>query len=239
MRWPTNIIATPRARRPSTTANSRSTSRRDRAAVGSSMIRTRASAESARAISTSCCSELRRRFSGRSGSTSSPTVSRRVPASPRPRAPPHPRPVQAAQGSAPAIPADEDVLGHPEVRKKPGMLVHDRDAAVPRGQGRAQLDGLAVEQDLALVRPVDAGQELDAGALAGPVLAEQRQHLAGPQLERDVVQGAGAAERLAGTPQARDGQPAVTPAGARGRLPLDNTRHPARLPCSRPRASPL
>ena len=44
----------------STTSNSRSTSRCDSAAVGSSMISTRAFSVSARAISTSCCSEVRR-----------------------------------------------------------------------------------------------------------------------------------------------------------------------------------
>ena len=44
--------------------------------------------------------------------------------------------------------------------------------------GRVQV-GLALEQDLALVGHVDAGQRLDQGGLARAVFAEQRQDLAG------------------------------------------------------------
>ena len=81
IRWLTNIIATLCWRRSLTTVNKRSTSRCDRAAVGSSMISTRAFSDKARAISTSCCSEIRKRPSATSARTSRPTVSstRRAP----------------------------------------------------------------------------------------------------------------------------------------------------------------
>ncbi len=61
--------------------------------------------------------------------------------------------------------------------------------AMPRrkaSSGERSVDGRAVEDDLPGVRPIEAAQKLDAGALAGAVLAEQRQHLAGAQLERNV-----------------------------------------------------
>ena len=60
IRWPTNIIATPRVRSWSITANSFSTSPMVSAAVGSSRISTFASAANALAISTICCSDVRR-----------------------------------------------------------------------------------------------------------------------------------------------------------------------------------
>ncbi len=66
-RWETNIVATPLVERSRTAAKRRSTSSRLRKLVGSSRIRTRASIETARAISTIC------RWSGRSWSTGSST----------------------------------------------------------------------------------------------------------------------------------------------------------------------
>ena len=51
------------------------------------------------------------------------------------------------------------------------MLVHDRDAVALGIERCAELDRLAVEH-LHRIRAVDAGQQLDAGALAGAVLAQ-------------------------------------------------------------------
>ena len=58
---------------------------------------------------------------------------------------------------------------------------------------------------LAGVRPVDAGQQLDAGALAGAVLAQQGQHLARLELQRHVADGDRAAEGLGDASQRSDG----------------------------------
>ena len=57
-------------------------------------------------------------------------------------------------------------------------------------------DRPAVDADLALVRPVEAGEDVHERALAGAVLAEQRVDLARPQVEVDVVVGEDAREAL-------------------------------------------
>ena len=44
---------------------------------------------------------------------------------------------------------------------------------------------------------VDAGEDLHQGGFAGPVLADDRQHLAGCERERHAVQGEHAGELLA------------------------------------------
>src|SRR4051794_7765419 len=67
-----NSTAAPRAFRVRTTPNRRSTSCPERAAVGSSMISTRASNDSALAISTSCWSAIERPRTGCSGSSRTP-----------------------------------------------------------------------------------------------------------------------------------------------------------------------
>ena len=71
-RWEMKTTAAPSARSVSTTVNRRSASTGDSAAVGSSMIRTRASRVSALAISTSCCSAIDRPRAMRSGSIATP-----------------------------------------------------------------------------------------------------------------------------------------------------------------------
>ena len=73
-----------------------------------------------------------------------------------------------------------------------------------------KLTGCAVERDLAGVRLVDAGQDLDQRRLAGAVLADQRGDLAGIEREADIVQRAHAGEALrdAGKREARLARPA-------------------------------
>ena len=55
---------------------------------------------------------------------------------------------------------------------------------------------LALEEDLAVVRLIDAGDALDQRRLAGAVVAEQRDHLAGIDVPAHVVDGDQAAEAL-------------------------------------------
>ena len=66
----------------------------------------------------------------------------------------------------------------------------------PAAGGRAMAVGLAVEQHLARIECMDAGQQLDQGRLAGAVLAEQGQDRAGADVEVDAVDGERAAEAL-------------------------------------------
>ena len=67
--------AAPAARSVATTPNSRSTSIAESAAVGSSMTITRASSDSAFAISTICCSAIERPRATRPGSSGTPSCS--------------------------------------------------------------------------------------------------------------------------------------------------------------------
>ena len=61
---------------------------------------------------------------------------------------------------------------------------------------RAERDRLAVDQDLARVRPVEPGEDVHQRALAGAVLAEQRVDLAAAQVEVDAVVRQHAGEAL-------------------------------------------
>ena len=56
---------------------------------------------------------------------------------------------------------------------------------------------VAVEQDAALVGVVEARQQLDQRGLAGAVLADQRQHLAGVQREGQVAHRPALGARIA------------------------------------------
>ena len=69
------------------------------------------------------------------------------------------------------------------------VLEDHADAGGPGGGRRAELDRLAVDEDLALLRAVDAVEDLHQRALAGAVLAEQGVDLAGVDDEVDGVVG--------------------------------------------------
>jgi hypothetical protein len=91
---------------------------------------------------------------------------------------------------------EEDVLPHGEFGDEVELLVDDRDAGRLRDGGRRDVPGPAVQEDLAPVRVVGPAQDLDEGALAGAVLAHEREHLAAAQVERYVLQRVDARERL-------------------------------------------
>ncbi len=82
---------------------------------------------------------------------------------------------------------EHDVLGDRHHRNQHEVLVHHPDAVLDRRLRRAQLRRLAVDQDLALVRPVEPVDDVHQRRLAGTVLAEQRVHLALAQVEVDGV----------------------------------------------------
>ena len=91
---------------------------------------------------------------------------------------------------------EHDVLGDRHHRDQHEVLVHHADAVLDRGLRRAELGRLAVDQDLALVRPVEAVEDVHQRRLAGAVLAEQRVHLALAQVEVDAVVRDDAGEAL-------------------------------------------
>ena len=70
-------------------------------------------------------------------------------------------------------------------------------------------DGLALEEDLALVERVDADDALDERRLAGAVVADERHHLAGADLEVDPVERLHRAERLRDALHSRSGVSAM------------------------------
>ena len=185
-----NRTATPDSRSVAATPNRRSTSTADSAAVGSSITITRASSESAFAISTSCCSAIESPRAIRSGSSRhAEALEDRV----RLRA-------HGAAIDAPArkerLPPDEDVLDHGQVGEQRRLLVDDCDPRLDGGSRAAQRDLDAVDEQPPAVRGVDAGEDLDQRRLASAVLAHERVRLAGVEVDRDVLEGMDRAERL-------------------------------------------
>ena len=73
------------------------------------------------------------------------------------------------------------------------FLMDEAQAAPVRLVRAAQRRQGAVEPDFAFVGRDRAGEDLDQRALAGAVLAHQRERLAGSKLKRSVLQGQGAA----------------------------------------------
>ena len=88
--------------------------------------------------------------------------------------------------------ADVQIVGQRQV------LIDRLDAERARLARVGELDRPALVKNLALVRRVHARDALDQRRLAGAVVARQRQHLAGLQVERDLLQRLHAAEALRG-----------------------------------------
>ena len=130
-----NSTAAPRPRAAcATTSNSRSTSTPDSAAVGSSITMTRASSDSALAISTICWSAM--------DSPRADPARVELHAQPREQGRGLPRASRRRSIRRPAaqrLAAHEDVLGDRQVGEQGGLLVDDRDAGV-LGVGRAVQD---------------------------------------------------------------------------------------------------
>ncbi len=78
------------------------------------------------------------------------------------------------------------VLDDVEVVAEREVLVDDLDPELGRVLRPVDRDRLAVEDDLAAVGRVDAGDALDQRRLAGAVVADEGHHLTRPHLEVDV-----------------------------------------------------
>jgi hypothetical protein len=98
--------------------------------------------------------------------------------------------------AAPAVeeghvePTEEDVVLDAELRDEAELLVHERDPVRLRVERvpERQLD--AVEADDPLVRPHEPDEGLHEGALAGAVVPADGVHLADPDVERELADGA-------------------------------------------------
>ena len=120
---------------------------------------------------------------------------------------------QAERPALAAVVAEDDVLRHREGLDEPEMLVHHRDPGLERVARRVEVHPAAVDEDLAVVRPVEAREDVRERALARAVLAEQRVHLAGGGLEVDALVRDDAREALR-DPAHRDGGRGRGAAGA-------------------------
>ncbi len=101
-------------------------------------------------------------------------------------------------GSARPLAAEEHVRDDVEVVGQRQVLVDDLD---PESSGVARsvdVDGLALDENLAFVERIDAGNALDQRRLAGAVVADEGHHLSSAHLEVDLVERLHGAERLRG-----------------------------------------
>ena len=175
------MMLTPWALRSAITPISRSVSDKVREEVGSSMMTSRASSDSALAISRSWRWASDRSATGVSGLKSAPTRCQQ----PRTCS----RSLRAVdQPERPAIArlaADEDIGRGVQIVEEVQLLMHEGDAA---GHGLADAEGgmlLAVQADAAGAGLHHPAQHLHQRALAGAVLADEADDLAPPDGEAD------------------------------------------------------
>ncbi len=95
--------------------------------------------------------------------------------------------VEHADGALRVFDAEHDVLGDREDRHEHEVLMDHADAGRDRVARPVELDRLVVDQDLALVRLVEAVQDVHEGRLARAVFAEQAENLAGLHDEVDPL----------------------------------------------------
>ena len=91
---------------------------------------------------------------------------------------------------------EQDVLGDRLRGDQREVLMDHPEPGRDRVARRTEGDGRPVEQDLAGIRPVEPGQDVHQGALAGAVLAEQCVDLARAQVEVNLVVGDDAGKGL-------------------------------------------
>ena len=137
------------------------------------MISSRALAESAFAISSSCRSATPSPRTGVSGSISDRQVAENAG-----RLDAHRSPVDGAEARAEVAPG-EDVLGDGQILEDRRLLVHGDNAQPVCGLRVGDPPRRPVDRDLALVGLDDPGQDLDERRLAGAVLADERVNGAG------------------------------------------------------------
>jgi hypothetical protein len=92
--------------------------------------------------------------------------------------------------------AEHDVLRNGEDRDEHEVLMHHADACGHRVAGAGEPLHDTVEQDLALVGPIQAVQNVHEGGLASAVLSEKGVDLTGFDCQIDVVIGDQCTESL-------------------------------------------
>ena len=107
--------------------------------------------------------------------------------------------------------SEEDVGCDVEVVEDVQLLVDERHAEPHRIRDVGDADRLAVEEDGALVRLVDAPEDLHQGGLARAVLPAEGHHLAPADLQIDPIQGHHAGESLGDSPHGQQRRTAHFP----------------------------
>ena len=172
------------------TVNRRSTSRSVSEAVGSSMMTIFASAPMALAISTICCSGMLSVSTRRAGSIEAPI---------RPQELRRPalacRPVEPPPRAA-GFERHRDVLGDRQVGEERRLLVDGGDAERAGAAGIHRRHDVAVDDELAAIRRLGAGDDLDEGGFPRAVLADEGVHFARTEIEGHPLEGADAGKRF-------------------------------------------
>ena len=181
--WVMNTMEVPCSRSARITVISSSVSCGVSTAVGSSRMSMRASRLSALMISTRCCTPTGRSATSASGRNGE-VVALGDLADLTSRA----ALVDEAQAAGVLVP-EHHVLGHGEHRDQHEVLVHHAHAGGHRVARATEGDRLPVDEDLPLIRLVQAVEDVHQGALAGAVLAEQRVDLARFHGQVDAVVG--------------------------------------------------
>ena len=102
--------------------------------------------------------------------------------------------------------AEEEVGDDVEVVREREILVHGGDAELRRVLGGANGDRDPVHRDLTVVGRVDAGDDLHQRRLAGSVVADEPDDLAGVDLEVHAVERLDGAEALADVLEGEQGR---------------------------------
>ncbi len=92
-----------------------------------------------------------------------------------------------------ALQAEGDVVAHVKMRKQRVVLEHHVDGTLVRQVLR---DVVAIQENAALVRRLEAGEHSEQRGLAAAARTKQREKFASPDIERQLVYGAKAAERF-------------------------------------------
>jgi hypothetical protein len=91
-----------------------------------------------------------------------------------------------------------------QIGTKTELLGHNGDALLLRLAWRRDETEFAVDENVAVVRPINASQNLDQSALAGAVLAANAANFTGAHLKRDVFERDNRAECFRNIADAHD-----------------------------------
>ena len=105
--------------------------------------------------------------------------------------------------------ADKDVLGHGQFIKQHRFLMDGGDACLPRRLRGREMGFYAIDQNLAVIGLIDAGQDLDDGGFARTILADQRGDLTGVKVDLHPVQRPHAGKGLDDAAQRQHGTRAI------------------------------